>query len=342
MKVVGNRKRQALNFGVVLLISLLCTFLIVGIDGNLRGILLYTLYALIIGTSISLGCHLITSRLFRRESWQQNPKNSFIYIVLLVTAFIMINVIVINVLWFYLAHGVSASTLFQDRIGIFTMLLEFVIGVIIYLIVLANHYAKHIATHYENISQVEKELAYHRYETLKNQLIPHFLFNSLNTLGGLIYKDVDKAEEFLARLSNIYRRILDFQHVEIISISEELGFIDDFMHLNKVRFQGQLSHTVQVVNVNQYIVPMALQLVFENAIKHNVVSAKYPLQITLIEEKGYLVVQNKIRLKQLSGASHALGMKNLKARYSRFTEKKIEINETDELYTVRIPILLKA
>ena len=188
----------------------------------------------------------------------------------------------------------------------------------------------------------EKELANAKLTAFRMQLHPHFLFNSLNTLSGLIYKDVDKADEFTIRLSSIYRFILDHQREELIPLKKELLLIEDFMYLNNIRFQSLLHYTVSLKTDKQYVVPMALQLIFENVIKHNTISAKYPMVIELFEDEGYLVVQNKIQLKQSTDPSQAVGLTNLKQRYANFSDLPVEVIKSQVLFKVRIPILLKA
>lgn len=335
-------KKHLINLLVILAISVTCTFFFSGFEGGIRNILLNITYGIIIGTSIAAGSHITTTVLFSNDRWQERPTRFFVTIVSIVSLVILIDVTIVNFLWFYFTQGVGFIELFSHPYGPFTIIVEFVIGLIIYLIILSKNFADHLNTYYQKVSDIEKQLAQYRYDTLKNQLNPHFLFNTLNTLSGLIYQDVDKADKFILRLSNIYRYILDIQTVEVVTIETELALINDFLYLNNIRFDGQIVSNVDIEDKEQYVVPMAIQLLYENAIKHNVVSSESQLTIEVFVKDDYLHVRNNLQRKAHKEPSHQLGIKNLKERYQTLTDRPIEITETATQFTVSIPILLKA
>lgn len=206
-------------------------------------------------------------------------------------------------------------------------------------------------------NKYEAEMMTYKYEALRNQINPHFLFNSFNVLTDLVYEDQDMAARFIQQLSEIYRYVLDSRDKELVSLKEELTFIDSYLFLLKIRFEdklvvenelqdlaaGELT-TVSSKNLplaEQMIVPMSLQLLIENAVKHNEVSTAQPLKVVLRQEGDRLVVWNSLCLKNVGEDSKKTGLKNIKDQYARWTEEEIVIRETEEAFEVRLPVLKK-
>lgn len=188
--------------------------------------------------------------------------------------------------------------------------------------------------------QVESDLM-----SLRNQVNPHFLFNSMNTLMSIIPEDSKLATSFLQKLSNVYRYILDRTDDHLITLNEELKFIDSYIFLQKERFKNNLDVLMEIDNesLTKLIVPLSLQIVFENAIKHNIISGKHPLIIQVsVDEKGKLVVENNLQRKKQAIPSTGLGLKNITSRFKYFTDEEVDIIETDKSFTVKIPLLPQA
>lgn len=181
-------------------------------------------------------------------------------------------------------------------------------------------------------------------EGLKNQVNPHFFFNSLNTLAYLIPENPEKAENFVQKLSKAYRYILEIRERETVSVEEELNFLDSFTCLLKERFGGNLNISVDVPDhfLQLRIVPLAMQMLFENAIKHNIVSNMYPLTIEVTVEKGnQLVVKNNLQKKKQVMNSTKVGLENIKKRYSFLSQRQVEIFSTSQSFIVILPLLEK-
>jgi LytS/YehU family sensor histidine kinase len=179
-----------------------------------------------------------------------------------------------------------------------------------------------------------------RYEALKNQVDPHFLFNSLNTLNALIKIDADKAQQYVQQLSYVFRYTL--QNREIISLEEELKFTHAYCHLMQIRYGDSLRFEYQVDSrFNNYtIIPLSLQTLVENAIKHNVVSAKQPLTISFATSgKGTVSVSNPIQLKKESETGEGIGLANLSERYRLMWQQGIVISQNDGIFRVEIVLL---
>lgn len=337
----NRRKKVLVNSSVILLISVGCTFYFAGFDNNISNILLNVLYGTIIGMTIAIGSGVITRRVFRKDTVYENPTKYFVLAVIAVMGFIAIDVIVVNYLWFAITQGVTFSQLFGHKYGVYAMSSELIIGTLIYLVALARYFASDLQRYYTRVVEVESQLSKYRYETLKNQLNPHFLFNALNTLSGLIYIDQDKADEFTNRLSKLYRYVLDVQKVEVVPIETEMNLVNDFLYLNNIRFNDQIKTTISIDHPDGFLVPMSLQLLLENAIKHNTISAVQPLLIEIKTEGSMILVKNNIQLKLEKEPSHELGISNLRERYAALTDEKVQIEESATHFTVRIPILQK-
>ncbi len=180
-----------------------------------------------------------------------------------------------------------------------------------------------------------------RYEALKNQVDPHFLFNSLNTLNSLIKIDTDKAQEYVQQLSFVFRYTL--QNKEITNLREELNFTQSYCHLMQIRYGESLQFNIQIdEEYNDYsIMPLSLQTLVENAIKHNVVSNKQPLLITICinNTKDSVVVSNSIQPKKDSEKGEGIGLLNLAERYRLMTQKEINIESSNGIFSVEVPLI---
>ena len=182
-----------------------------------------------------------------------------------------------------------------------------------------------------------------KFESLKNQIDPHFLFNSLNVLSSLIEENPDNAQRFTTSLSKIYRYVLEQKDKELVSIEEELAFAKTYMNLLKMRFEDSLDFEIKVINPDSEakVIPLSLQLLLENAVKHNVVSSTKPLQIRIFIENGTLVVENDYQKKDVLQNGQGVGLQNIIDRYAIISERKVVIEKNKQTFTVRLPILTK-
>lgn len=191
------------------------------------------------------------------------------------------------------------------------------------------------------LERIKIENAEFKFEMLKNQISPHFLFNSLNTVSSLIYSNKDIASEYLRKLSNVYRFVLEQQKNELILLKAELEFIKSFTYLYKLRFREMLNFTIDIdEDLHEHkVVPLTLQLLIENAVKHNIASRKRNLSIRIFTENNFLVVENNLQRKQNKEYSSNLGLENLRSRYAYVSDKEIVISETETLFKVKVPLL---
>jgi LytS/YehU family sensor histidine kinase len=185
----------------------------------------------------------------------------------------------------------------------------------------------------------EKNLIFQN-ETLKNQVNPHFLFNSLNTLSSLVITQTEIAGHFIGKLSAIYRYILENGSKNRISLKEELAFIEDYFSLHKIRSEGKMQISIEIKGDNRYeILPVSLQLLIENAIKHNMATLEKPLKIAIYMEGQHIVVRNNLQKMATQVVSTKIGLKNLNERIKLNTGKEIVIEETAAEYLVKVPLL---
>jgi hypothetical protein len=189
-----------------------------------------------------------------------------------------------------------------------------------------------------DIQKLKTEQVFTQFQSLKNQVNPHFLFNSLNALSSLVYEDQDKAVDFIRKLSRVYRYVLDKKDSELVKIEDELDFMENFIFLQKIRFGDNLNVSLKKESTEGYLPPLALQLLVENAIKHNVISEKDPLTISIEIGDTFCIVSNTIKEK-LEKDSTGIGIENLRARYEYLSNKKLEIENDGKKFIVKLPVL---
>ncbi len=194
------------------------------------------------------------------------------------------------------------------------------------------------------LERFKKENAEFRFEFLRAQVNPHFLFNSLNTLSSLVYESKDKAASFIRELSDVYRYILENRDIELITLEKELEMLQSYVNLIHLRFEQNLFVTVDVgKNAGGFLIaPLTLQMLVENAIKHNVISKKKPLNIRIFTDDNYIFVNNNLQKKELKEYSSKLGLKNIKNRYGYLTDRKLEVIEEANEFSVKVPLIQNA
>jgi len=201
-------------------------------------------------------------------------------------------------------------------------------------------YQQYAVAQLESLQRERKQLEL-QFEALKNQLSPHYLFNSLNTISSLIYKDTPSAEQFIRRLAQTYQYILSTQNKKFVTLKDEVDFVQSYYYLLRIRFQQQLNVEINLPSniMNSKIPPLTLQILVENAVKHNNISSEKKLFIYITaQDNTYLKVINTKNGNLGNVPSFRVGLENIKKRYEFFTDKKIEIRD-DEKFTVTLPVI---
>jgi len=189
--------------------------------------------------------------------------------------------------------------------------------------------------------KLETENTQIRFETLKGQLNPHFLFNSLNVLSSLVGTDNDKAQQFIDEFSLIYRYTLDVIDKRIVELEEEIKFVKAYLYLQKIRFDEAFDYniTIESGKLDKFLPALSLQTVLENCFKHNKATRESPLQIKIYNEENYIFVVNNIQSKNSRIDSKKVGLSNLKKRYNLLWEIEPEFRITEKEYIAKLPLI---
>ncbi len=252
---------------------------------------------------------------------------------------------------FYTVSSVMLLTLLFENIGSFsvsfgnsisgTLIFSTGISIIIWLF----HTGKDFLYAYRQIAvnaeKLQTETITSRFEALKSQVNPHFLFNSLNSLSDLVYEDADLAAKFIKQLSQVYRYVLDSREKDLVPLEEELKFLNSYLFLQKIRFDDKLRFEIDLPNAAQFqIPPVSLQILAENAMKHNIVSQEDPLHISIYEEENFLIFRNNLQKKTvLKEESSGIGLANIEARFEILSHQKPLVEEAGGYFTVKLPLI---
>lgn len=189
------------------------------------------------------------------------------------------------------------------------------------------------------LAEAEKEKIRYQYEMLKAQINPHFLFNSLNVLSSLAYQDAEKTNLFVKKLSSVYRYLLLTNERPTVTLREELSFLDSYIFLEQIRFGEALSIEISGVEkaTDKMVIPVSLQLLVENALKHNITTTQNPLAVRVEIDNGGITVTNGLQLRNTVD-KNGMGLDNLRKQYSLY-DKEIEIRQTDAEFIVKVPFV---
>lgn len=193
-----------------------------------------------------------------------------------------------------------------------------------------------------NAEQLKREATQTQFAALRNQINPHFLFNSLSILSSLVDVDPKLSVKFIKQLSKVYRYILEQQDAERTSLKTELTFLESYSFLLNIRFDGkfQVLNKVTPPDANRYaIAPLTLQLLVENAVKHNQMSAEHPLIISIETDHDYLLVSNPLQRRPQLEESTGVGLENITNRYRLLTDRRVSIGEEDDCFVIKLPLL---
>ncbi len=224
---------------------------------------------------------------------------------------------------------------------------NYIVSIIVTIVVsLAMHAFYFYKAYNENRVKEQKIIAgtaNAKFESLKNQIDPHFLFNSLNVLSSLIEENPDNAQRFTTSLSKIYRYVLEQKDKELVTVKEELSFAKTYMNLLKMRFENSISYELpeNYDNPEAKVVPLSLQLLLENTIKHNVVSENKPLHIKIYIKDNFLVVENNLQKKEVLQDRKGVGLQNIVSRYAILTNRNVLVKQSESEFAVHLPILTK-
>ena len=283
-----------------------------------------------------IGCALISSLLHKKYSWQEHTYKRF-----LLQAFLILILIALVVLVFgIIPNIINDKPVLKDELKINALVM-----ILISFAVSAIGETKDILLAWKETvlrtNQLEKENIQTQFNVLKSQVNPHFLFNSLNTLATYV-QDIPEVNMYVKNLSEFLRHTLTIKEDVVISIHEELSIAEKYTYLQKARFKNNLSIEInlpQKLKDNGYIPPFCVQILLENAIKHNIISKSKPLYIKIYtRDSKFLVIENNMQIKETQDSTK-LGLKNIEERYKLISGKSIIIEQRDAVFRVSLPVL---
>jgi two-component system LytT family sensor kinase len=333
------------RFFYIILLGIVISFLIHGVvpipeKGKVENGFLYSVL-LSIGITFFIweGSLRIDKRMNKVFPWDKKPIKRAVFqsiinvissIVIILTGTISFN--------YFVCHFPDSIKEKMNNAGI-------IIGALITLIIMSIEIGSQFFHKWKmSLAEVEKykkESVEAQLENLKSQVNPHFLFNNLSVLSSLVYKDQDKAVDFINQFSKVYRYILDYKNKELVELETELKFIESYCYLLTIRFgEGiKFNFNIESDKLCLLIPPMALQLLIENTIKHNETSLEMPLHVDVYTKNDYLIVSNNLQARKLNEESSRTGLKNIMSRYSHYTEMEVHVNSFEKTFEVQLPLL---
>ena len=339
-----NLKKGIKNCLIVSLISALF-FLVVFQQFTIEGIGSTFLLSAMYSFALGFGNSYLNSYLSSKWSWITQTRQRVLTGIIATVLYTVPVVLGINYFQFVVLSNQDPVNFFKGNMiffHLFWILFAFAFSIFFHAKGFMQYW-KAAMTKETTIQEIVAKTETAKFESLKNQLDPHFLFNSLNVLTSLIGENPLKAEKFTTKLSKIYRYVLEQRNKELIPLEEELRFASAYMELLGMRFEDAVKFTLpeSVSNRELKIVPLSLQLLLENAVKHNVVSTSKPLEIHIFEKEGYLHIQNNNNPKEAIGKSTKVGLRNIADRYGLLTHKNVLIENNNKTFTVSLPLLEK-
>jgi len=325
------------DLAIILMVGLLITyFFSLDLKALIDNIVPIMAYSAFMGLTLWKGNEILSVWVHKKADWKGKPERKFLAGVILIIVYTLVAIYFVQFVFYFVTHGWDSAGFESPRFREVILLLG-----VTFIIAFSMNMREFIIEKRDNLIREEKlktEIVKLEYETLKNQVNPHFLFNSLNTLTSLVSEN-DDAVKFIKNLADVYRYVLDQKDKEVVSLSDEIQFVSAFLYLHKIRFGDNLQLHIDIKSMNRMVVPLAIQMLVENAIKHNIISEAEPLKITIYEEQDYLIVENNLQLKSVVHDSSKIGLKNIQSRYAYLTDKLLIINSLSDNFIVKVPLL---
>ena len=302
-----------------------------------KSYLINFLYAFIIGIANIL-CF---NALYRKLSWEREPKLLAFLGIIGSVIWSGVAFFIARMLHFVVIEGIAWSVFIKEEwIGnyIFSLMIAFIVTLAFHAFYFYKYLQQSKIKEQEYLAKSNQA----QLDALKTQLDPHFLFNSLNVLSSLIEEKPEQAQRFTVKLSNIYRYVLDSRMKDLTDVADEIKFAEDYIQLLKMRFEHAVQFTIdeKVKAMDAKLIPLSIQLLLENAVKHNQISSEKPLQISILHKADHLqICNNKNPLKRTSPKREGIGLENIKKRYQRFTDLQVKIEDNNAEFCVSLPLL---
>ncbi|WP_405605220.1 2TM domain-containing protein [Polaribacter sp. Asnod1-A03] len=320
-------------------------FVIINQQFSLKGIGLVFLISAMYSFTLGLGNGLINEFLNTKWDWVKETNERVWAGIITTVIYTIVGVLIIHYIQYIVIFGYNYQDFFKGYlvwVHLFAIIFSLGVAAVFHARGFMINW-KSAMTQESTQQQIVAKTETAKFESLKNQLDPHFLFNSLNVLTSLIGENPAQAEKFTTRLSKVYRYVLEQRNKDLVPILEELQFAKTYMQLLEMRFEDAVKFNIPdtVTNQELKIVPLSLQLLLENAVKHNVVSSSKPLVISIYEKDDYLIIENNINPKEAIGKSTKVGLQNIADRYGLITSKGVKIENNNKTFKVSLPLLFK-
>lgn len=254
--------------------------------------------------------------------------------IIVIVLSIVLGIVFGNFIHIYIDHTLpTISVIFR------TVLFLLITSTIIMAILELQHLSDEKEELVQFTQQLEKEKIETLYNALKQQVNPHFLFNSLSVLSTLVHVDVKKADLFIQHFADIYRYVLDINDRDLVTLQQELNFLEAYLYLQRIRFGDYIQLNNKIADKDHHLLlpPLSLQMVFENILKHNIISKGRPIKIHMVVDQRQLVVENTLQ-PRADAESTGIGIKNLKAKYHLLNHESPVFQESANKYTVWLPL----
>lgn len=269
----------------------------------------------------------------------------FRFVAGLFSDFLALGLILIVVGWLAEALGfiefkIFSSSISESQLEVKLIVLSFLTLFIVTLVEFNSYSFNEFSVGQIRKSRAERKQLEFQFEALKSQLSPHYLFNSMNTISSLIYRDPQIAENFIRNLAETFNYVLNTKDVKLVTVGQEVEALKDFNYLLGIRYATALEINIELSDaiMQSNIPPLSLQLLVENAVKHNVVSDEDPLKISIRNDENSIIILNNKTGTPSKTSSHKVGLDNIKKRYTFFTSIDIEVKDED-YFEVKLPIL---
>lgn len=294
-------------------------------------------WVLVIALLLWFGNRQLTIRLDKQLPWSRFGNWRFFIQLILGLAYLLF---LVNTIY----YGIKVS-LTDDPPTNEQFIVMNVWGAAIFIPIYSLYFSLHFLRHWRKselaVEKSQKERIRSQLDSLRNHLDPHFLFNNLNILSSLIDKDKQSSKVFIEKFAEVYRALLNTKSDDLIPLADELEFIQAYMYLMHVRFENHILFDVSIdtESKQKLIPPLTLQMLIENAIKHNLITEERPLQIEVATQGKYLIVRNTLFPVKNPESSAGSGLENIRQRYAHFSDQPVIIQKSDQQFEVHIPLL---
>lgn len=312
---------------------------------SIKNLIFFVMVSLMYSFVLTMGNSFANNFLNKRYSWVHETRKRTIYGVILIIVVNVVLVYLCNFTVFVLIKNMSLDDFFSQEMN-FTNWFIINVALLISAILHAKGFMEELKKNTKK-EVVEQKLiaksANAQFESLKNQLDPHFLFNSLNVLTALIDENPEQAQKFTTSMSKIYRYVLEQKDKEMVHVEDEVEFAEIYCNLLKTRFEDSVNFIfdINTDDLQRFVVPLSLQLLLENCIKHNFATSNKPLNIRIFTEGKFLCIENNLQHREQLKESAGIGLANIVQRYALLTKENVFIEKSEESFKVKIPILIE-